>query len=504
METALEVENLEKRYGATQALRRVSFRVLKGSTHAVIGENGAGKSTLIKLLCGLEAPDSGSIMLEGRRSHFRSLLDSRRAGVSTAFQELSLLLNLTVAENLFLPKIGRTRLGVLARGETEKAAAEILAKFDLRHLAPSQEVGTLSLADRQKLEIARAISHQPRLLLLDEPTAALADPEWLYEKLARIKNPDLTVLYISHRMNEIRDLCEYATVLRNGSLVETVRVDAVDDEEVFRMMAGSTSPTGERKATFFGSRDIGPPALKVNNLRGAKINGVSFTLHKGEILGVAGLQAQGQRDLFRILAGAARPTGGTIEAEGKALRLTNPSQALRQGISFIPEERKTEGILPGLLTLANVSISSLRKATVLGLLIRRREYTASLSSAQQVDLDTKYLRMNVDDLSGGNQQKAVIARSLMRQAKYLLMYDPCRGVDVGTKQALYEMMRSVTADGKSILWYSTDLHELSTECDRIIAFYRGAIVATLERGAAGVEDLMRVMTGQVATDRKVE
>jgi ribose transport system ATP-binding protein len=496
----LEVTNLEKRYGATHALANVSVVVSKGSVHGIIGENGAGKSTLIKLVSGLETPDAGTMLLDGREFRPRNIGDARRRGVSTAFQELGLLPNMTVAENLFLPRLraGAEKSPFVPRRNNERAATDVLAEFGLDHISPSREVGTLSLAERQKLEIARAINHKPQLLLLDEPTAALPDPEWLYAILAALKSraPDLSILYISHRLNEIRDLCESITVLRNGNVVKTIPMKDADRGVVMSLMAGSheftRSEEGRRRKASLTS---GTPTVKVDGLCGEKVLNVSFTLHEGEILGVAGLGSQGQREVFRMLAGVVRPSAGSVEVDGRVAKLTSPSKALRHGISFVPEDRKLEGILPGLRTLNNVSIASLAKAMVFGFILGKKELAASLVPASIVDLSPEYLHKDVDALSGGNQQKAVVARSLMRQARCLLLYDPSRGVDVGTKASLYDMMRRVTDEGVSILWYSTDLQELTSVCDRIIAFYRGTIVAEME-GTATLESLMHAITGQ--------
>ena len=313
-----------------------------------------------------------------------------------------------MAENLLLPKLGGGRSPFVRRKDNERAARVTLAEFGLAHISPSQEVGNLSLAERQKLEIARAISHKPRLLLLDEPTSALPDPEWLYGVLETVKreSPELTVLYISHRLNEIRDLCESATVLRNGEIVDTVSMADVDDAAVFSLMAGahelrsldtaaSDRERGEKRA----------PAITVTGLCGENVKDVSFTLREGEILGVAGLQGQGQREVFRILAGVEPGRSGKVEVGGVAARLSSPSKALARGISFVPEERKTEGILPGLSALANVSIASLRKVTALGFIVGKKEYAASLAPSSMIDLKPDYLRQDVDALSGGTSRR---------------------------------------------------------------------------------------------------
>ncbi len=492
VEPALELSGISKRYGATVALSDVSFTVTRGATHAIVGENGAGKSTLIRAISGLESPDSGRMRLDGSAYRPKNLGQSRNAGVSTAFQDLSLLANLTVAENLFLPRLGA---GPLVRGRAnERAAAGILEEFDLSHVAPDRQVSELPLADKQKLEIVRAATHKPKLILLDEPSAALPDVEWLYALLGKVKTPDLTVVYISHRLAEIRDLCQSATVLRNGRVVETVTVADVDDRVVFEMMGGATEGHGAKSRKVRGVS--GPPAIEAASLHGAAVNDVSFTLQHGEILGVAALEGQGQSETFRILAGAARPRSGTIRVSGKEMRLHSPATALRAGVGFVAEERKTEGIFPGMSTLSNITISSLRKAGRLGTLVGKREMGVVRGKADQVDLTQRYLSMDIASLSGGNQQKAILARSLMQDATALLLYDPCRGVDVGTKDTIYALMERFTSDGEgAILWYSTDIGELTGVCDRILCFYRGRVVAELPGQGSTVEKVLTAITG---------
>jgi ribose transport system ATP-binding protein len=495
VEPALQLTGLSKRYGATRALDDVSFDVATGATHAIVGENGAGKSTLIRLLSGLQLPDTGTMRLKGKAYTPASLADSRGAGVSTGFQDLSLLPNLTIAENLFLPELGRHRPFV-RRKENEEAAAAILSEYGLTHLKPRQQVESCSLADRQKLEIVRAISHQPRLLLLDEPSAALPDVEWLYGVLAKIASPELTILYISHRLAEIRDLCASATVLRNGHSVDTVRLADVDDNVVFRLMGGTAEGHGSHAGAGARDRVAGGCVIAVSGLRGHGVEDLSFKVHRGEIVGVAALEGQGQAETFKMLAGVTRPAGGRLEVDGKAVTFRSPAAAVRRGISFVPEERKTEGIFPGLSTLANVTVSSLKKGSTGGLIRPRKEYGESLDAANEVDLPERYLPLDIDALSGGNQQKAILARSLMGKAKLLLLYDPSRGVDVGTKTSIYELMRKfVSGDGDAILWYSTDLAELTGVCDRILCFYKGSVVAEMPGDGSSVESLLQAITG---------
>lgn len=492
MAPVLELTGLTKRYGATTALLDVSFEVERGSTHAIIGENGAGKSTLIRILSGLETPDTGTVVLDGSSYRPSSLGDSRQLGVSTAFQDLSLLPNLTVAENLLLPRLGSGLF--VRRRANQDAASALLLEYGLEHIGVTQEVATLPLADKQKIEIVRAVSRRPKVLLLDEPSAALPDVDWLYQLLAKIRTEELTVLYISHRLSEIRDLCQSATVLRNGRVIDTVDVASVEDADVFAMMGGTREGYGARTRA---SRNLtGRPALGARHLHGQSLADVTFTLHRGEIVGVAALEGQGQSETFRILAGASRPSSGHVEVDGDEVSLRSSPAALRRGISFVAEERKTEGIFPGLSTLANVTIGALGAVGTGGVLAGSKEHVATRRWAKEVDLDERYLRMDIDALSGGNQQKAILARSLMRQSKYLLLYDPSRGVDVGTKSTIYDLMERFVADGEgAILWYSTDLVELMGVCDRILCFYGGAVVAELPGEGTTVETLVQAITG---------
>jgi ribose transport system ATP-binding protein len=421
-------------------------------------------------------------------------MHSRMSGISTAFQELSLLPNLTVAENFFMPRLTRAKQKLISKKQNEDIAAQILADFDLTFIDPASEVGSLALAERQKLEIARAVSHNPRLLLLDEPTAALPDPEWLYRILERFHNNELTVLYISHRLNEIRDLCCQATVLRNGSSITTVEMADTSESEILQMMIGGTRRSVAANAARKKLKT--PPVIETDKLCGNRIRDISFAINKGEILGVTGLEGQGQDELFKILAGVQPPKSGAILIDGRSVTLKSPSAALKHGISFVPEERKVDGILPGMKTLANITVSSLKKASTLGFFFGGKEKKEAVPAAQTVELNPDYLDMDIDSLSGGNQQKAVLARSIMTGAQILLLYDPSRGVDVGTKKSFQEVMERFTDGGGSVLWYSTDLFETAAVADRILVFYKGTIAADLENDGLDMESVLAAAIGQ--------
>lgn len=490
----LDVRGLGKAYGATVALRQVSFDLRRGEIHVLLGENGAGKSTLVKILSGIVAPDSGSVLLDGRPFQPRSLMEARAAGVATAFQELSLLPNLSVATNLALPHLRKRLGGLVSTRLNEERAAEVMAEFGIKDIFPSQLVGDLSLADKQRIEIVRALSGRPRLLVLDEPTAALADPEWLFRQVEPLAASGVGVLYISHRLAEVRRLCQRGTVLRNGQSIGTFDLSVTEDAEIFRMMVGTTlerQGAGDRCARAGASR----PRLRVSGLMGASLRGVSLEIGEGEIVGVAALEGQGQRELFRILAGAAQPRSGRIEIEGKTARLHSPAHALLSGIGFVPEERKTEGIFLGLSTSTNISLPILDYLRRFGVLDLRAERAAVAEEATCVQLSERFLSMDIAALSGGNQQKALLARVLRSGARTLVMFDPTRGVDVGTKQVIYGVIRAFAQQGGSVLIYSTELAELVQLAGSCYVLYRGEIVGDLSGHELTEDRLVFLATG---------
>jgi len=490
----LHVEGVAKSYGPTVALRQVTLDLRPGEVHALLGENGAGKSTLVKILSGIVRPDTGSIRLDGRPYEPHSLLDARSRGVSTAFQELSLLPNLTVATNLALPHQRKGPVGLASRRLNERHAAEVLAACDAADIASHALVSDLSLAEKQRVEIVRAVSHRPCLLILDEPTAALAEPEWLFRIVERLAASGVGVLYISHRLAEVRRLCRRGTVLRNGQSIETVELADARDADIFRMMVGRSAEEAERP-TRVAIGQTTPAALTLHDVRGPGVHGVSLQLHRAEILGVAALEGQGQRELFRMIGGAAPIDGGTLAVGARPMYFASPLQALRAGIGFVPEERKTEGIFLGLTTTINISLPILGRLLRFGLIDRGRERAEVASAAQRVGLATRYIGMRISALSGGNQQKAVIARVLLSGARILVLFDPTRGVDVGTKEVIYAVIRDFTAQGGSVLLYSTELSELVHLADRCLALYRGRVAGTVSGAALTEERLVSLATG---------
>ncbi|MEJ8569956.1 sugar ABC transporter ATP-binding protein [Microbaculum marinum] len=494
----LSVTGLAKRYGATVALQSLSMEVAPREVHAILGENGAGKSTLVKILSGVVRPNGGTMRLGGSDYTPHSIVEARRAGVSTAFQELSLLPNLTVAENLLLPNVSGGPLRPSSRGDAIAAARDIFAEFDIDDIDPRWRVEDLSLAEKQRLEITRAFSHKPRLLILDEPTAALPDTTWLFDQIRRLTGDGVAILYISHRLAEVRELCQRATVLRNGVSIGTVDLAGINDDEIFKMMVGRAPEARfPGRAPAAGDR---PVVLEGRNLSSGRMRDVSFELRQGEILGVAALEGQGQLELFRALAGLAPATGGDIQVDGSPAALASPHQAMAAGIAYVPEERKVEGVFGGLTAAANVSLPKIGAISRSGILTHAQDAKAIAGPARAVELADRYFGFRMNDLSGGNQQKAVLARALMSGARCLVMFDPTRGVDVGTKQAIYAMMRDFADKGGAILVYSSELPELVNLCDACLVIYGGRVAAEVPRGELSEQYLLTAAHGHVGDE----
>ena len=490
---------LSKRYGATVALSDVSFALNAGEVCGLLGENGAGKSTLVKVLSGVISPDTGEMRLANASYRPRTINDARRQGVATAFQELSLVPTLSVAINLFLPSPALNPVGLVARRRLERDAASLLADYGITEIDPAAPIADLPLGQRQRIEIVRAMFRRPRLLLLDEPTAALADREWLFRLIACAVTKGTSILYISHKLDEIRRLCSRCIILRNGCKVLDSAVVDMGDEEIFRSMAGRSTidrfvskPSAVRAAV--------PPALRATHLVGEGVDDISFSLQPGEILGVAGLEGHGQSRLFKSLVGLYPLRSGRIEVGGVARALRSPRAARAAGVVLVPEERKSEGMFKDLTTIANISLPVIERASAWGFLSRRRERALVEHVAKEVDLPEQFLSLGITALSGGNQQKAVLGRALTAGARCLLLFDPTRGVDVGAKESIYRMMCDFVQDGGAILFYSTELDELLHLCDRCLVLYRNRIVGDLPRAALTQEQILSLATGHVTRE----
>ncbi len=479
---AVSVANLRKTFGATLAVDDVSFTIAKGSVHALIGENGAGKSTIVKLLSGLILPDAGGIEVFGEPARLRSPRAAHALGVQTAFQEMTLVHDLTVLDNMLLPYAPTGPIGLIRRRTAAEALRRHFATLDF-DVDLDAEVGDLDLAVQQKIEIARAIYRKPRLILLDEPTSTLAgrDVDWLGDLIARLKSEGVTVVFISHRMREVQAFCDRLTILRNGRHITTGAVSDFSEEQVVEMIVGRSiaqtfPPRPEARPTD------APEVLAVRGLAaGEKLENASFALHKGEILGVAGLQGMGQLDLFLACFGMAAIRAGEMQLDGRPVVIGAPSDALRPnvGIGLVPEDRKSEALFLNLSGKHNASLPMVERFARGGLIDKVREAAEVSRVFERVEVDRRALWTQVSAFSGGNQQKIAIAKWLLAESRILLLFDPTRGIDVGTKHELYVLMRNYAEAGGSILLHSTEIPELVHLCDRVIVLYGGRLVAEI-------------------------
>jgi ribose transport system ATP-binding protein len=496
----VRLTGLSKAFGPTHALTDVSLSIGAGEVHGLLGENGAGKSTLVKSLSGIVVPDAGSVEIDGTSMSFGSPSAARAAGVATAFQELSLLPNLNVGQNLFLSRLPRGPLGTVSPRRTRRRAAELLRRWNVDDIDPLMSVGSLSLAQRQRLEIARALSNEPKLLILDEPTAALPDPEWLFAHIQGVKDRGGTVLYISHRLQEIERMCDRGTILRNGRVVGEMDRESFDENRIITMMIGRSLDL-----TFPPRADPRPDAKPVLTAKGFqvgdKVRGVDIDVREGEIVGLAGLEGQGQRDFLYALVGLEQATGGTIEVEGVQRKLRGPRAALEAGpgIALVPEERKSEGLFLDLTVRRNLTLPALSEFSPAGVVSPGGEFATAAAIAQRLNIAPEVLDRSVASLSGGNQQKVVLGRTLLTGARCLLLFDPTRGIDAGTKLEIYDLIRRFAADGGAVVLYSTEIPELVGLCDRVHVIYGGRMVKT-----CADEDLTEETILSAAVGRRAE
>ena len=494
---AISVTNARKAYGPTVALADATFAASAGTVHALLGENGAGKSTMVKMLSGLVRPDAGHISVFGKEVRFAGPRDAHHAGLQTAFQELTQIPDLTVWENMLLPYQPTGMGGLLRRRAGQAQVAAHLESLGLGAISPRTEIRKLDLSIRQKIEIARALLRKPRILLLDEPTSTLSggDIQWLGDIIAQLKAQGTTVVFISHRMPEVRDFCDDLTILRNGQTVGTFAVSDVTDEEVIERIIGRSIA-----ATFPSQQRVeaqAPVVLEARALSGGEMTEARFTLRAGEILGVAGLQGMGQRDLFLTLFGDIEAEHGEMRVDGEPVVLRSPRDALaaRIGINLVPEERKTEGLFLKLDACANTTLPVIERFIKSGLIDLEAERASVGAALARVQVDERALYMPARSFSGGNQQKIVLARCLVAGSRILLLFDPTRGVDVGTKHQIYRLIADYARAGGAVLMYSTEIAEVIGLSHRVLVVYRGRITSELSGAEITEAAIMRAALG---------
>ncbi|MGF6775240.1 sugar ABC transporter ATP-binding protein [Paraburkholderia sp. GAS334] len=491
----VSVNKLSKSFPGVRALHEVQFELMAGEVHALMGENGAGKSTLMKILAGVYTRDSGEILYDGQPVEFLSPREAQAMGVGIIHQELQLMNHLSVAQNIFIGREPRGRLGLfLDEDRLNAQARDILARMHVR-LDPRAMVGALTVASQQMVEIAKALSFDSRVLIMDEPTSALNDAEIaeLFRIIRQLKERGVGIIYISHKMDELEQISDRVTVLRDGEYVATVAARDTSVEAIIGMMVGRTLTD---VAPFQSTTDKGEVALEVKHLTaGPLVRDVSFALRKGEILGFAGLMGAGRTEVARAVFGADPIESGEILVKGVKAAIRKPSDAVARGIGYLSEDRKRFGLATGMDVESNIVMSNLRKFLSLNFFLRRAQIRKTASHfIELLDIRTPSTTQQVRLLSGGNQQKLVIAKWLERDCDVLFFDEPTRGIDVGAKSEIYKLLRSLAGQGKAIIMISSELPEILRMSDRIVVMCEGRITGELSAREATQERIMQLAT----------
>jgi ribose transport system ATP-binding protein len=486
----LEMRSITKRFPGVVALDGVDFELERGEVHVLLGENGAGKSTLVKMLAGAYRPDEGEILLDGEAASISSATDAQKLGISTIYQEFNLVPQFTVAENIFLGRQPR-RFGFVDRRKMREEARKLLDRMKVL-VDPDALVSNLGVAQRQMVEIAKALSLNARILIMDEPTASLSgqEVERLFEIVRGLKEEEVAMIFISHHLEEVSEIGDRVTVLRDGKVVDRVPA-STKHSELVRMMVGRSV-----EAQFPRRRpEVGEVLLEVKNLsREGVLEDVSFSLRAGEVVGVAGIVGAGRTELARAIFGADPGDAGEVWVEGRRMERGDPREAKHRGMGFVTEDRQGQGIVPPLSVAENLGLASLERNTHVGLVSRREQRKQARKMIEDLNIRTPGPEQEIRFLSGGNQQKAVIGKWLLADSKVLIMDEPTRGIDVGAKVEIYELMNELTENGAGILMISSDLPEVLGMSDRILVMSGGRITGELSVEEANGENVMELAT----------
>ena len=491
----IDMRGTVKSYPGVKALRGVDLRVEAGQVMALVGENGAGKSTIIKVLAGATTADAGTIEVDGAAKAFRSPRDARDAGIAVIYQELMLAEHLSISENVFAGREPTRRGRGVDFEAMHRATAGLLAELKI-DASPKEQVGRLNVARRQMVEIAKALSMNARLIVMDEPTSSLTEDEveTLLALIRRLRERGVSVLYVSHRMREIFAVADAITIMRDGALVGVQQVADVTPGQIVNMMVGrelvdmyGQRPTPRPRAT---------PMLEVRGLNaGPRVLDVSFTVAPGEIVGMAGLVGAGRSETALAIFGHTRTTSGSVLVDGSEPKRRNPREAMAAGIAYVPEDRKREGVFLGLPIRTNITSASLGSISRMGVIARGRDRSIAAKLAGDLRVKAPSVETAIRTLSGGNQQKAVLARWLARRPRVLILDEPTRGVDVGAKAEIYRLVREIAADGVAVLVISSELPEVLGLSDRVLVMREGRVVGELGAHAANEQQVMALATG---------
>lgn len=488
----LEFQNISKSFVGVKALSDISFKVREGEVHALLGENGAGKSTLMKILSGAYTKDEGKIFFEGQEVHVKSAKESEKLGISIIYQELNLIPELSVAENIYLARQPAKR-GVIDWKAMNKDAEEMLGIIDMK-IAPQIKVAALSVAQRQMVEIAKAISIHAKLVIMDEPTSALTDSETrkLFNVIQSLKSRGITVIYISHRMEEIFEICDSYTILRDGRFISSGDIKDVSVDKIIEDLVGRplTQVFPEK------NNEIGEVILEAKDIcNGKEVKQVSFNLRKGEILGFAGLVGAGRTETLKAVFGSDKHAKGEVKLYGKTVKIKSPKDAIRCGIGFLPEDRKKEGLVTELSVLDNVVMAKPENAISRGVFQAEKAKEICARFIRELMIKTPSEFQKTKYLSGGNQQKVVLAKWLNCEPGIIILDEPTRGIDINAKMEIYNIIVKLAEQGKSIILISSEMQEIIGLCDRVAVMFEGRISGELSREELTQEEIMKYATG---------
>ena len=481
----LEMIGIEKSFPGVRAIKHGRLDLFAGEVLALLGENGAGKSTLVKVLAGAHRPDAGTIRIDGRPVHIASPLDAQRLGIAVVFQEFNLVPALSARENIFLGR-ERTRAGFLSRADERRRVEGLFRRINIR-IDPEIPCRDLTVAQQQCVEIARALSQEARILVLDEPSAVLTDREVekLFAIIGELRSQGIGIIYISHRLAEIFALADRATVMRDGEYIDTQPVKGLSRERVIELMVGRKLEEEFPKE----KAPLGPVRLAVRNLcRGNKVKDVSFSVRAGEVLALTGLVGAGRTETVRLIFGADPPDSGTLELDGQPLQVRSPRAAIRARIGLLPEDRKAQGLVPGQSARENFGLPNLPALTRLGFVERKRESEAFGRYVETLRIKVSHEDQLAQNLSGGNQQKVVLAKWLERHCDVIIFDEPTRGIDVGTKHEIYLLINRLAAQGKAIIMISSELAEVLGMADRVLVMHEGRIAGEITDVAAATQE----------------
>ncbi|BCJ77429.1 sugar ABC transporter ATP-binding protein [Catellatospora sp. IY07-71] len=504
-EPVLDVRGVSKRFPGVLALDDVSLTVAPGEVHALVGENGAGKSTLIKILTGVYRPDAGQVHYLGQPVGFGRPLDAQAAGISTIYQEVNLVPLMSVARNLFLGREPRGRFGLIDTARMNREAGEVLARFGIT-VDPRLPLHSLGLGAQQMVALARAVAVDAKVVIMDEPTSSLEprEVETLFRVVRELSGRGIAIIYVSHRLDELYQLCDRVTVLRDGRRVHAGELARLDRLSLISLMLGRDVADVRRHGlTGFSAHDAGDvqPILRVRDLTVRhQLHGVSFDVRPGEVTGLGGLLGSGRSETAKAVVGALGADGGTVDMSGRRLKRRTPAGAIRAGMAMLPEDRKAEGIIPDLSVRENIVLAALPRLSRCGVVSRARQDRVVETFMKRLRIKAASPEQKVSELSGGNQQKVLLARWLCLNPRLLLLDEPTRGIDVGAKAEVQALIDELAAEGLAVVLISSDLEELVEGADRIVVLRAGAVVGELAGDDVTEDNIMAALAQEAAHD----